>query len=62
MKTYNVLHKIKPLLEPRYKLSLEIIFSLYLMTFERIDCENGKFTTEELCPAPDEIKERVCYL
>jgi phytoene/squalene synthetase len=59
MKTNDVLHKIKPLLEPRYRLSLEIIFDLYLMVFERIDLENGRFTTEELCPEPDEIKERV---
>jgi len=58
-KTYEVLQSIQPLLEPRYKLSLEIIFNLYLMVFERIGIENGSFTTEELCPGPDEIKERV---
>ena len=58
-KTYDVLQVIKPLLESRYKLSLEIIFNLYLMVFERIDIENGRFTTEELCPTTDEVKERV---
>src|SRR4030042_3623575 len=58
-KTYDVIQVIKPLLEPRYKLSLEIIFNLYLMVFERIDIENGSFTGEELCPTPDEVKERV---
>ena len=59
IKTYEILKAVKPLLEPRYKLSLEIIFNLYLMVFERIDIENGRFTTEELCPTTDEVKERV---
>jgi phytoene/squalene synthetase len=58
-KTNEVLQSIQPLLEPRYKLSLEIIFNLYLMVFERIKIEDGSFTTKELCPGTDEIKERV---
>jgi phytoene/squalene synthetase len=58
-KTYDVIQVIKPLLEPRYRLSLEIIFDLYLMVFERIDVENGRYTGEELCPTPDEVKERL---
>jgi hypothetical protein len=57
--TYEVIKKIRPMLEPRYRLSLEIIFNLYLMVFERIDLVNGKFTTEELNPTPDETRERV---
>ena len=59
MATYEVIKKIRPFVEPRYQLSLEIIFSLYLMVFERIDINNGRFTQEELNPAGDEIKERV---
>jgi phytoene/squalene synthetase len=59
LKTYDVIRKIRPLLEPRYQLSLEIIFDLYLMVFERIDITNGSFTTEELNPTPEETKERV---
>ncbi len=58
-KTYEILEKIKPLHAPRYQLSLEMIFDLYKMVFERIDIENGQFTTEELNPTPEEIKERV---
>ena len=58
-KTYEVMQSIKPQLEPRSQLSLEIIFSLYLMVFERIDIDNGTFTTKELNPTPTEIKERV---
>lgn len=58
-KTYEIMQEIKPQLEPRSQLSLEIIFALYLMVFERIDIEKGKFTTEELNPTPEEIKEQV---
>jgi hypothetical protein len=59
LKTYDIIKEIRPLLEPRYQLSLEIIFDLYLMVFERIDLKNGNFTTEELNPTPDETRERV---
>jgi phytoene/squalene synthetase len=61
-KTYDIIKEIKPLLEPRYQLSLEIIFDLYLMVFERIDIKNGRFTTEELNPTPEETRERVYNL
>jgi phytoene/squalene synthetase len=57
--TYEVIRQIRPVLEPRYQLSLDIIFDLYLMVFERIDLLNGNFTTEELNPTPEETKERV---
>lgn len=58
-KTYDIIKEIKSLHEPRYQLGLEIIFDLYQMVFERIDIQNGKFTTEELNPTPEETKERV---
>jgi len=58
-KTLEVMQEIKPQLEPRSQMSLEIIFALYLMVFERIDIENGTFTTKELNPTQEEIKERV---
>jgi len=59
LKTLEVMNRVCPLLQTRYKLSLEIIFELYLMVFERIDPDNGTFTAEELNPAPAEIRERV---
>jgi phytoene/squalene synthetase len=59
LKTRETIEKIRPLLEPRYQLSLEVIFDLYLMVFEKIDIRNGNFTTEELNPSPDETKKRV---
>jgi phytoene/squalene synthetase len=59
LKTYEMIQEIRPFVEPRGQLSLEIIFALYLMVFERIDIENGTFTTKELNPTWQEIKERV---
>jgi phytoene/squalene synthetase len=58
-KTYDIIREIRPLLESRYQLSLEIIFDLYLMVFERIDIQNGTFTTKELTPTPEETRKRV---
>jgi len=58
-KTYDCIRAIWPYLEPRYQLSLEIIFGLYLMVFERIDIVNGRFTTNELNPTPEESKQCV---
>jgi phytoene/squalene synthetase len=58
-KTFEVIKQISLFLEPRYRLSLHIIFSLYLMVFERIDFSKGNFTTEELNTTPEEIKKRV---
>jgi phytoene/squalene synthetase len=58
-KTCDAIKNIRPLLEPRYQLSLDIIFNLYLMVFERIDIQNGSFSTVELNPTAAEIKQRV---
>ena len=58
-KTGNCITNIWPYLEPRYQLSLEIIFNLYLMVFERIDIEKGMFTSAELNPTPEESRQKV---
>jgi phytoene/squalene synthetase len=58
-KTFKSIENIWPYLEPRYRLSLEIIFELYLLVFERIYPETGQFTTAELNPAPAETRQRV---
>lgn len=58
-KIREVIMRIGPDMEPRYHLSLEIIFSLYQMVFERIDIEKGNFTSYELNPTPEETKQRV---
>jgi phytoene/squalene synthetase len=58
-KTFDCIRAIWPYLEPRYQLSLEIIFGLYLMVFERIDIKKGSFTTAELNPMPIETRQKV---
>jgi len=58
-KTREIIEKIGLAMEPRYRLSLEIIFSLYLMVFERINLKKGNFSSYELNPTPEETKERV---
>jgi phytoene/squalene synthetase len=59
LKTYNMIQSLWPYLEARYRLSLEIIFNLYLMVYERFEVESGNFTTRELNPTHAEIKQRV---
>jgi phytoene/squalene synthetase len=59
LKTYEKIAEIRPFLEPRYQLSLDIIFNLYLMIFERIDAKKGGFTSEELNPTTEEVRKRV---
>ena len=59
LKTLAVIDRISPLVEPRYQLSLRIIFNLYLMVYERIDPDRGTFTSEELNPTAAEIRGRV---
>lgn len=58
-RTLEMIRQIKLLVEPRSQLSLEIIFDLYLMVFERIDIDHGTFTAKELNPTWQEIRERV---
>ncbi|MBN1158568.1 MAG: squalene/phytoene synthase family protein [Bacteroidales bacterium] len=57
--THETIHTLGKHVEPPYLLSLHIIFNLYLMVYERIDCETGSFTSPELNPTPGEIKQRV---
>ncbi len=48
-----------PHLQPRYQLSLGMIYSLYLQIFERIDPKNGGFTTIDLNPTPEEVQQHI---
>jgi len=57
--TADMIREIRPQLGSRYKLSLDIIFALYEMVYERIDPEKGTFSTEELNPTAAEIRQRV---
>ena len=59
LKTLTVMEEVCPQMGPRYRLSLVIIFDLYMMVFERIDPDHGTFTAAELNPTPAETRERV---
>jgi len=50
---------INPHLEPRYHLSLEIIYCLYDQIYEKIDPEKGGFGQDELNPSPKEVRSRI---
>ena len=53
------LQNLSTKLSDRYLLSLHMIFNLYEMVFDRIDIRNGHFTSKELNPTPQELRERV---
>lgn len=55
----QVIDNTLPQLDPPYQLSLEIIYSLYLQIYERVDTAEGRFTTDELNPTPEEVSERI---
>jgi len=59
LKARKVLDNIIPLLQPKYQLSLEMIYSLYYQIFDRIDIESGNFAEAELNPTGDEVKNRI---
>lgn len=44
---------------PRYRLSLEIIYSLYSQIFERISPADGRFDADELNPTPEQVRSRI---
>ena len=46
-------------LQRRYRVSLEIIYSLYLQIFERVKPDTGLFTKEEMNPSPAQIQQRI---
>ena len=57
--TIAVLNSLSGKLEERYLFSLYLIFQLYQMVYERIDVQNGNFTTGELNPNPQELRRKV---
>lgn len=59
LQTLHVLQDLTTKLSGQYFLSLHIIYHLYKMVFDRIDIKNGNFTSKELNPTPQEIKDKV---
>jgi phytoene/squalene synthetase len=44
---------------PRCRLSLEVIYGLYSLVFERVNPAEGTFSAEELTPSPEAIRDRL---
>lgn len=57
--TKKVLKSLENRLDNRYVLSLKIIFHLYQSIYDRIDPDNGSFSTAELNPGPEEVQASV---
>lgn len=57
--TIKEIEKLSQVLEPKYLLSLNMIFQLYLFSFNRIDIIHGSFLSEELNPGREELKEQI---
>lgn len=57
--TFSKIQMVSKKIGGRYLLSLQIIYNLYKQVFDRIDIRNGTFTTEELNPTPQEVRENV---
>lgn len=55
----EMIDSLGPGLEPRYHLSLEIIYALYSQIYDRIDPENGDFSARELLPSAQDIRVRI---
>ncbi len=58
-KARRTIDAILPCLEPRYQLSFEMIYSLYMQIFERIDPNVGNFTTAETNPSSSQVNARI---
>ncbi|MGH8015068.1 MAG: squalene/phytoene synthase family protein [Candidatus Zixiibacteriota bacterium] len=48
-----------PKLEPKYQLSLQIIYALYSLLFEKIDPYNQSFSETDLNLSPSEVQKRI---
>ena len=57
--TLQELQKLSTKLSDRYLFSLHLIYNLYDMVFDRIDIDNGSYTSKELNPTPMEIRAKV---
>jgi phytoene/squalene synthetase len=55
----RMLDRLPSDMAPRCRLSLEVIYGLYSLVFERVDPSAGSFSAEELTPTPDDIRDRL---
>jgi len=61
-KTLEAIETLSTRLSGRYLFSLHLIYHLYKVVFDRIDIEQGQFTSKELNPSPEEIRATVLEL
>lgn len=54
-----VIDQTLPMLEPRYQLSLELIYALYSQIFEQIDPVGGQFTTSATNPPASAVESCI---
>jgi len=59
LQSIQQIERLQSMVNGRYMKSLVIIYQLYLSVYNRIDVENGSFTTEELTPTNEEIGAMV---
>lgn len=59
LKARQVLDNVIPLLQPKYQLSLEMIYNLYFQIYEKINIDSGNFSKFELNPTSEEVKGRI---
>ncbi len=57
--TLREIQNLSTKLSSPYLFSLQLIYELYKMVFDRIDIKNGNFTSKELNPTTQEIKDKV---
>ncbi len=55
----RTLDRLEPQLEPRYSLSLELIYELYLQIYERLNEPDQTFSEATTLPLPDAVEERI---
>ena len=60
--TLSEIEKLSGILGGRYLMSLQMIYQLYKMVFDRIDPEHGQFTGTVLKPSGAEIRQKVVEL
>ncbi len=58
-KARHVIDRAATMLLPRYRLSLEMIYHLYLQIYDKIDPQNSSFSQEELQPQPEDVNRQI---
>lgn len=55
----STVDRLLPQLEPRYQLSLEVIYGLYLLTYQQVEPNRGNFAAEDTNAPPQQLQVRI---